>query len=428
MAKPAHFGEPGGPGCSAIISVFQQQNTAVLILLGVLLKRAGLFFVVVCAVFWTACGSSNGSSTTVSNIKDRLLFDNTESGGVNILNIDTNPPTIYANTVVSLTRPEQMLESPDRSTVLIYDDAAFNITVFNSAQETGVATLSLNYHTDSIVMSSDGLHAYAAVPDNPENNAPSGAVFTFTISSTTGTAGAQVPVPGARRVAISNDGKSLLVFADNNNSVYYINLAGTTFTAVAIPGFNQPYSAVFSSDNTTAYVLNCGTECSGATAPSVQPLTLTGTTPTAGTPLPVPGATKGLLNGSTLYVAGNDLTQAPGQQGTLTTVDVSNMTVGGTAAIADGLHTKMSFFANKLWIGSLNCTTTNCLSIFDTSSSAVTLGSTTGNVTSIEPAPVKNWMYVVQGGEIYQYDPTSLTPTVPYDVVGQAWDVKLLDQ
>ena len=277
-------------------------------------------------------------------------------------------------------------------------------------------------------MSSDGLHAYAAIPDNPENSAPNGAVFTFSISSTTGTAGAQVPVPGARRLAVSNDGKSLLVFADNNNSVYYINLAGTTFTAVAIPGFNQPYGAIFSSDNTTAYVLNCGTECSGTAAPSVQPITFSGTTPTAGTALTVPGATKGYLNGSTLYVAGNDLTKTPGQQGTLTAVNVSNMTVAATAAIADGLHTKMSFFNNKLWIGSLNCTTTNCLSIFDTSSSTVTIGTTTGNVTGIEPAPVSKLMFVVQGGQINQYDPDALTATVPYQVSGQAWDVKLLDQ
>ncbi len=396
--------------------------------LGVLLKRAAVFFVVVCAVFWTSCGSNNNSSTTVSNIKDRLLFDNTESGAVNILNIDTNPPTLYGNTVLSLIMPEQMLISADRSLVLVYDDSAFNLTLFDSAQETSIATLALNYHSDSIVMSSDGTHAYAAVPDNPETNAPSGAVFTFSISATAGTAGAEVPVPGARRLAISNDGNSLLVFADNNNSVYYINLAATTLTAVPIAGFNQPYSAVFSSDNATAYVLNCGTECSGSSAPSVQPVAISATAQTPGVPLTVPGATKGILNGSTLYLAGNDLTKPAGQQGTATAVNVTNMTITATAAIADGLHNKISFFDNKVWFGSSNCTTTNCLSIFDTTSNTATIASTTGNVTGLEPAPVKNWMYVVQGGEIYQYDPAALTATVPYDVIGQAWDVKLLDQ
>ncbi len=394
--------------------------------LGVFLKRAAFFFVVLCAVVWTSCGSNNGSSTTVSNIKDRLLFDNATNGAVNLLNIDTVPPTLYGNSLASLTEPEQMLIAPDRSFVLIYDDSAFNLTILNSAQETVTATMPINYHTESIVMSSDGTHAYAAVADNPEENAPSGAVFSFDL--TTGTAGAEIPVPGARRVAISNDGKSLLAFADNNSTIYYINLAGTTLTAVPIAGFNQPYTAVFSSDNATAYVLNCGTECSGTVAPSVQPVAISPTAQTPGTPLPVPGATVGWLNGTTLYLAGNDLTQPVGSQGVLTNVNVSNMTIAATTAIADGLHTKIASFDNKLWIGSSNCTTTRCLSIFDTTGNTVTIGSSTGSVTALRAAPVKNWMYVVEGGVIYQYDPTALTEIIPYDVLGQAWDLALLDQ
>jgi hypothetical protein len=54
---------------------------------------------------------------------------------------------------------------------------------------------------------------------------------------------------------------------------------------------------------------------------------------------------------------------------------------------------------------------------------------TTGNVTSFCPAPAKGFMYVMQGGQLYQFDPNALTaPTVPYDVLGQGWDIKLLDQ
>ena len=394
---------------------------------GVLLKRAALFLAVVCAAILTSCGSSNNSSTTVSNFKDRALYDNTESGGAYILNIDTVPPTPFASASASLVTPEQMYRSADRSLVLIYDDAAFSISVFNSAQETVTSTLNLDYHSESIEMSSDAKRAYAAVPNNPELNAPPGAVLSFDL--TTGNAGAQIAVPGARRIALSGDNNTLLVFADNDNSVYYIDLTATTLKAVAVSGFNHPYTAYFSSDNATAYVLNCGTECSGTVAPSVQPLALSTTAQTAGTAVPVPGATVGYLNGTTLYVAGNDLTQPAGQQGVMTTLNVSNMTVTGTTAIGDGLHNKIAAYSNKLWIGSGTCTTSNCLSIVDLTANTATIGTTTGNVTGFAPAPSSGWMYVMQGGQLYQYDPNALsTPTMPIDIVGQGWDIKLLDQ
>lgn len=392
------------------------------------MKRAAFLFVVLSAVLWTSCGSSSGN-TTVSNIKDRALIDNTESGAVNILNIDTNPVQPYQTTVAQLTEPKQMLITSDRSFVLIYDDSAYSLTIFSSSQETTTGSFSINYHTDSIVMGSDNKYAYAAVPDNPEQSpAPAGAVQSFDL--TTGLSAAQIPVPGARRVAISNDNNTLLVFADNSDSVYYINLASTTaLTAVAIPGFNRPYAAYFSSDNSTAYVLNCGTECTGSAPASVQPLAVSTTKQTPGTPLPVGGATTGWLNGTTLYVAGNDLSKPAGSQGVLSTVDVTGMKVTSTVPIADGLHLQIASWNNMLWIGSWNCTTTNCLSIVTPGSSTAMISPTTGNVTSFCPVPAKGWMYVMQGGQLYQFDPNALTaPTVPYDILGQGWDIKLLDQ
>jgi hypothetical protein len=384
-----------------------------------------------------SCGSSNGSSTTVSKIKDRLLFDNAENGSVVILNIDTNPVVPFPSPVGALTMPETMLMAADRSYVLIYDDAAFSLSYFNTAQETVTSTLAVNYHTDSIVLSPDGKHAYAAVANIPEQNTPPGAVLSYDL--TTGLSGALIPVQGARRLAISGDGKSLLVFSDGSNSINYINLTGTTLTAVPVAGFDHPYTAYFSSDNTTAYVLNCGPECSGATS-SVQPVAITTTTQTPGVPLPVPGATIGNLIGTTLYVAGNDLTQPAGQQGTLSTVNVSNMTLTSSIALTDttakvnndGLHVRMATFNNKLWIGSWNCSTNQCLSVVDLGSNSVTIPSSTGNVTSFAPSPLKKSMYVMQGapvaGELYQFNQDTLTFTIPYDIVGNGWDVKLLDQ
>ncbi len=390
------------------------------------MKRAAIFFAVLCAAFWSSCGgSSNNSTTQVSHIKDRALFDNSVLGRVNILNIDTTPPQLYVTTVASLSTPQKMYLAPDRSYVLIYDDSSFTLTYFSSAQETTLASLNLNYHTDSVVLSSDGKHAYAAIPQNPEANpTPPGAVLTFDL--TTGGAGVQIPVPGGRRVAISGDDKSLLVFADDSDSVWYVDLSATTIKAVEVPGFNRPYTAYFASDNKTAYVLNCGTECSGSAAPSVQPLTVSPTAQTPGTPIPVPGATVGLLNGTTLSVAGNDLTKPSGSQGVFSNVDVSSGAVSGITSIPDGLHTLMTSFNNTIFIGSSNCSTTNCLALI--ASGKAIIPTTTGNVTAITPAPKKNWVYVMEGGELYQFDPASGSYQMPYDVVGQGWDIKLLDQ
>lgn len=390
------------------------------------MKRAAIFPLLLLAGLSISCGSSNNGSTQVSNIKDRALIDNSVSGAVNILNIDTNPVTPYISPVAALSNPQQMILSSDKAFVLIYDDGAFTIAVFNTKSEQVGATVAVNYHTDSIVLASDNKHAYAAVPNVPQQSTPYGAVLSYDL--TTATPGAQVAVPGARRLAISPDAKSLLVFADNDNNVYYIDLTATSLKAVTIPGFNNPYTAVFSSDSSTAYVLNCGTECSGTAAPSVQKLTVSPTAQTVGASVAVAGATVGLLDGSNLYVAGNDTTQPVGSQGAFTTVNVTNMTASAPVAIGDGLHKKMVEYGGKLWIGSWNCTTNKCLSIAPTGGGAATIGPTNGNVTAITPAPVKNWVYVMQGGELYQYDPSALTEISPYDIVGQGWDIKLLDQ
>jgi hypothetical protein len=98
----------------------------------------------------------------------------------------------------------------------------------------------------------------------------------------------------------------------------------------------------------------------------------------------------------------------------------------------DGVHNRLASFNNKLWIGSAACSTSYCLSIVDLSSGTVTIPTTTGNVTSFAPSPDKKSMYLMQGGpqfgQLYQFDQDSLTFTNPYNVLGNGYDVKLLDQ
>ena len=48
---------------------------------------------------------------------------------------------------------------------------------------------------------------------------------------------ANYAVPSARYIALSPSGQYLLVFANNSDSVYLINLTASTVTPVAIPGF-----------------------------------------------------------------------------------------------------------------------------------------------------------------------------------------------
>src|SRR5260370_37315715 len=89
----------------------------------------------------------------------------------------------------------------------------------------------------------------------------------------------------------------------------------------AVLGFDDPVFAVFTSDDSTAYVLNCGLECGGTTA-SVSAVSVSLKTIT--TTVSVPAARIGLLNGTTLYVAG---TMSGSEQ--LSAVNVSSMTPTG---------------------------------------------------------------------------------------------------
>ena len=148
----------------------------------------------------------------------------------------------------------------------------------------------------------------------PSRGSQPGAVEVITLSSFTITA--TYPVPSARYIALSPSGQFLLVFADDSDSVFLINLSATTPAPVEIPGFARPVNAFFSSDSNTAYVISCGVECGSTSGASVQQLDIPSQTIKA--TVPVGGASVGLLNSGTLYVAGN-----PGPAGTYDAVDVS---------------------------------------------------------------------------------------------------------
>jgi hypothetical protein len=257
---------------------------------------------------------------------------------------------------------------------------------------------------------------------------------------------------------------------------------GTPNTLVTfVPGFDHPVAAFFTSDDTTAYVLNCGPECGGTQA-SIQTLDLT--TNKAGPPavvctpggnpkcigtVPLAAGSVALVNGSTMYVAG---TPAPAEScpagtaattcGLLTIVDLSQMAVTNSAPIiiTDGYHNRIALGANgQLFIGARTCTeivppvppptgaeVRGCLSIYNTLPTT-TVGSNppggvlippaNGDVTGIEPIATRDVVYVVQGGSLGIYDATidafEYNPNDPNNpgqingLVGNFFDVKTID-
>jgi hypothetical protein len=214
---------------------------------------------------------------------------------------------------------------------------------------------------------------------------------------------------------------------------------------------------VFGSSDTQAFILNCGAEC-GGTAAGVVSIDFSGVfnTPavpaTVSTPVSVPGgATVGLLNGSSLFVAGSAApTAGPSAAcplsrcGALTTINTSSLTASAPTPITDGLHGKMALANNRLYIGASGCTVdpgtaTNtvrgCLSIFNTSTPGATFPQESSfrqnfDVTGLQPISGRSVIYIVQGGELDIFDTNTgalATGITQLDIVGRAFDVVQID-
>src|SRR6266853_2270854 len=111
-----------------------------------------------------------------------------------------------------------------------------------------------------------------------------------------------LPIPGARYLAQSHNGNRVLVLGNRPDTVTVLtpSSVGTSTDPrldVQSSLFDHPVWATFSSDDSTAYILNCGPECGGAVA-SVTVFDLNTNTP--GANIPADAATIGLLSGSTL--------------------------------------------------------------------------------------------------------------------------------
>jgi hypothetical protein len=170
--------------------------------------------------------------------------------------------------------------------------------------------------------------------------------------------------------------------------------------------------------------------------------------------LAVPGALVGLLQGTTLYVAGEDPAN-PGH-GKLTVIDVSSNLSAATpnvsTALGPGIPNVMQCELDskgactvgaKIWIGSKGCALTStlqsgCLAVFNPGTSSAIFNQVSSvlsnaiddvtGMTWLKPLNGRNVMYVAEGGEVQIYTSASapLAPVSPQpvDIIGNVVDVK----
>lgn len=360
--------------------------------------------------------------------------------------------------------PGMMVVTPNRNETLVFSPSDNVFSLIDNASQANVAQVTLPGPlpglTESFVVSPDSLSAYVAVPRAPVSGQPQGAVEVVGLSS--GRFTAEIDVPAVRYLSMSHNGNRILAFSDSPDTqdapctpqvpcflfVITPSNIGTGNPVVApVPGFDRPVQAFFSTDDNTAYVVNCGAECGGSLA-SVEKLDLTANPPTPGTLVNVPAASVAVVDGTTMYLAGTPVPASPcsGQQtqatscGLLTVFDLPSMTVTKTGiVITDGYHNRMALGANgQLFIGARTCTEislpnpTNevrgCLSIYNTQTGAVVIPPANGDATGIQPVAKRTVVYVVQGGELAIYNTATdrLQPT-QIDIAGEAIDVKTID-
>ena len=424
---------------------------------------------------WLSCGANAPSSSTqTSGLKYRAFITNNVSSGSGSAGIfivdavrDVRPiisPISAGNT------PGMMVVTPNRAQTVVFsgNGTQFSdnqLSLVNNAAETVANKLTLPGITESFVVSPDSSSVYVAVPTAPVVGQSPGIMDVVSLSN--GSVTGEVEVPSLHYLSMDNSGNRILGFSDNSDSVAVITPSniGISNAVTTVCCFNRPVAAFFTSDDTTAYVVNCGPECGGTQA-SIQTLDLTTNPPTPGIPVSVPAATVALVSNSTMYLAGTPYsgggpsqpctgqTTAATTCGLLTMLDLSSMTYPAPVVITDGYHNRIALGANgQLFIGARTCTeistateTRGCLSIYNTLPATkvgsvppggVLIPPAIGDVTGIQPIATRTVTYVVQNFALNIYDDTidaleynpndQNNPGQITNMIGQFVDVKTVD-
>src|SRR5436305_1284031 len=371
---------------------------------------------------------SQGATTT--GLKKRVLLSNQFANSVIIVDAQNDKQV----SAISVFGADKMVTASGITAVI--ENGQSNISVINKATEQAVQAPILPARAEDVAVSTDGKTIFAAVHN-------SGVVDFISSDGTINS----VNVPSVSRLVLSPNGSKLLAFSDNPqslappnaNAFFVIEVGSRTVTARTGPSNDQPFTGVFNASETQAFILSCGAEC-GGTAANVTLVNFSTATPTFSAPVPVSGATVGVLNSSNLYVAG---TPASSLNGTLQTINTGTLGASAPVSIPSGLHLNMRLASNgRLFVGSRNCAlfvnsttgnTRGCLAIFNTSTSAVVIPElptirNNFDVTGILPISNRNVVYVCESGEldIYDTNTNALTPT-QVDVQGKAIDVVQID-
>jgi hypothetical protein len=217
--------------------------------------------------------------------------------------------------------------------------------------------------------------------------------------------------------------------------------------------FDRPVKALFSSDGSTIYVLNCGPEC-GGTASSVTTIPITNTSlnttsigpsginlQATATYLLPGGATNGISNGTTLFIAGQAVQPDGELAGNLSLFNLATNTITASYSITDGAHNKMLFADDDtLFVGSAQCqsgeryhlnpnSNVGCLAMFNIGTNTVSFDTYKGDLTGIADVEGLHKIYVAEGGQVYIYRTTDFTEldNSNVTVTGTASDVAYMD-
>jgi DNA-binding beta-propeller fold protein YncE len=368
---------------------------------------------------WLSCGgssSSTSSSGPPSKVAKRVFVTNqSQTVGIanGILEIINALNDKIAGAINLTNRPSIIAVTPDKKTSMIFDQQDQTVQVIDNTKETLAGTIAVGEQTTSMVTLSDNKSGYVALRNLGQVSILDLVNFKVTVN---------IPIPTVRTLVQSHNGSKVLAFSDDSDTMNIIDTA--TNLASPVAGFDRPVFGVFSTDDSKAFILSCGAECSGNTA-RVTVLDIASKTP--GQSVNVSAATIGLLDGSNLYVAGTR--QGSGR---LDVVNTTTMAVTKSAVpISDGFHNLIALAGGKLFIGARTCNniTNGCLSIFDTTAQTAVVDAPKGDVTGMQPIDGRNVVYVCEGGELRIYSTqTGTEQTNPsIDIVGRAIDVKAID-
>ncbi|HZS26774.1 MAG TPA: hypothetical protein VFB76_06060 [Candidatus Angelobacter sp.] len=337
--------------------------------------------------------------------------------------------TDLVTTTIAVNSPGKMV-SAGGSTV-IQSTLSNSVVIFDNATATIRFTVPLAALPVDVAITPDGKTGWVA-----ENNGTVESIDTASGAITGTTA-----VAGVQRLVIGPQGNTVLAFNDTL-AITFTVITPTGFFPIGNAGLDHPTNAVFAGDDNHFIVLDCGPECGGITAGSARvvlvPPGFGG--PGVAAPIPVSGATIGLLNGSnTLFVAGSPTVGL--NAGTVQVLNPASTTANAAVSIADGRHNLMALTSNgRLFIGSTGCTAgpvnaqnqrQGCLTIFDTTTQTATpvlvpANRATLDVTGLAPVPGRNVIYVVQGGVLDILDITTnavSTTATPPNITGTAFSV-----